>query len=116
MQYTLRGFTHQLGFRVYSFESVDERRVRTDYVVKADLDLLRKYRIPVQEAALLCRGLLEQRNEAETQRTFTYDETHMRLYADACAMQREAAKDRKAPRRAPTQNSGAAWRARTNGA
>lgn len=117
MQYMLRGFTHQLGFRLFTFELIDERRVRTDFVVKADLNLLRKYSIPVQEAALLCRGLLEQRNQDEAQRTFTYDEAQMRSYANACAVQREAAKNRKAPRRAPSQNTGAAWRARPeNGA
>ena len=109
MQYMLRGFTHQLGFRVYAFESLDERRVRTGFVVKTDLNLLRQYGIPVQEAALLCRGLLEQRNEDEGQRTFTYDEAHMRLHACACASQREAAKDRKAPRRAPAQPASVAW-------
>ena len=109
-QYTITGFSHDLGLRVFVFESVGEDRVRTEYKVKADLALIRRYGIRVQELPLLCRGLLERRNEGEEQRTFTYTEDDMRLHADVCAARDLEAQKKKAPRKPPTENLGAAWR------
>jgi len=110
MQYILTGFTHDMGFRVFAFEGVGEDRSRTEYNVRADLALILRYRIRVQELPLLCRGILERRNETEGQRAFTYTEADMCGYADACATRSAAAQKRKAPRRAPSGNVGSAWR------
>jgi hypothetical protein len=110
MDYILTGFTHDVGFRVFAFEGIAEDRVRTAYSVRADLALIRKYGIRVQELPLLCRKVLERREGQDPQRTFTYTEAEMRLRADACAAE-AASQKRKAPRKPPpTQHVGTAWR------
>ena len=106
MQYTLTGFTQDRGFRVFAFEAVAEDRTRSEYKVRTDLDLIRKYSIRVQELPLLCRGVLDRRNVAEEQRTFTYTEADMSLHAD-CAI-RDAAAKRKTPRKQPIEHVEAA--------
>jgi hypothetical protein len=110
MQYILTGFTHDSGFRVFAFECVGKDRVRTKFQVRADLSLIKKYGIRVQDLPILCLGVLERRNEGEEKRTFTYTEVDMRLNSELCASQAAAAKTRKAPRRPPSENVGAAWR------
>ena len=114
MQYILSGFTHDLGFRVFTFECVSDNRLRTEYKVRADLALIAKYGIRVQELPLLCRAILERRNQTEERRTFTYTEADMRLTADLCAARAAVAQKRKAPRRPPSENVGAAWRGPQN--
>lgn len=109
-QYTITGFTHELGFRVFAFECVGEDRLRMEYTVRADLGLIRRYGIRVQELPLLCRGILERRNEGEAQRTFTYTEGDMSHHAEDCALRAADAQKRKTPRKPPSENLGAAWR------
>ena len=109
MQYILTGFSHDVGFRVFAFECIGDDRVRRAYSVRADLTLIRKYGIRMQELPLLCRGILEQREGNDTQRAFTYTEAAMSLRANVCAAE-AAANKRKPPRRPPSENAGAAWR------
>jgi hypothetical protein len=97
MQYTLMGFKHHLGFRVFAFEGVGTDRVRTEYSVSADLSLIRKYGIRMQELPLLCRGILDQLDGSDARRTFTYTEADMCLRA-SCAAE-EAALKKKPPRK-----------------
>ena len=111
MRYILTGFTHELGFRVFAFEGVTDDRARTAFTVRADLALMRKYGIRTQELPLLCRGLLERLADGDRQRTLTYTEEDMCLYAATCNAAREAAaQKKKVPRRPPSENLGAAWR------
>src|SRR5438874_11837597 len=111
-QYTITGFTHESGFRVFAFEWVGEDRVRTEYTVRVDLGLIRKYGIRVQELPLLCRGLLERAGEGEQKCTATFTEEEMRLHAHNCAAARDAAiQKRKSPRTPPTHQIGSNWRA-----
>lgn len=110
MQYILTGFTHDMGFRVFAFEGIGEDRERTKYQVRADLALTHRYGIRQQELPLLCRGVLERRNEDENQQTFTYTETDMRSNAELCALRAADVPKRKAPRRPVSENVGAAWR------
>ena len=109
MQFILTGFTQDAGFRVFAFEGIETDRTRSRHVVRADLGMIRQFGIRVQELPLLCRGVLERRNQAEEQRMFTYTEADMRLHANVCAVQ-AAAQKRKPPRRPPAENLGAAWR------
>lgn len=109
MQYILTGFTHDMGFRVFAFESVGDDRVRTPYTVRADLSLVRKHGIRIQELPLLCQRVLEQRDGTDTKRAFTYAEADMSIRADMCAAE-AAAQKRKPPRRPLGTNVGAAWR------
>jgi hypothetical protein len=57
--FVLTGFSHDLGFRVFEFACVDKERIRTRYTVRADLTLVRKYGVHIQELPLLCRRLLD---------------------------------------------------------
>jgi hypothetical protein len=111
MQYFLTGFTHEAGFRIFAFEGIGDERVRTAYTVRADLALVRKYGIRIQELPLLCRKILEQHNESDTPHAFTYTETEMCLRAaDTRAAEATAQQRKKTPRRPSSENVGTAWR------
>jgi hypothetical protein len=110
MAFILTGFRQDMGFRVFAFERRESDRSRMEFTVKADLGLIRRYDIRVQELPLLCRSFLESRQE-EDARALTYSEDDMR----ACAVTRtaaknEAARKRKPPRRPTGESPGAAWR------
>ena len=111
MQFILTGFTQDTGFRVFAFEGIAEDRSRTAFTVRTDLSLIRRYGIRVQELPLLCRGILEQRNEGGHERTMTFTEEGMRRHADVCAAGRDAAQRRKATHRPPAKPAGSGWRA-----
>jgi hypothetical protein len=113
VQYILTGFSHEMGYRVFVFESIDGR-VRTAYRVKADLALARKHGVPVQELPLLCRALLETRAEGESQRAYTYGEADMCKYEDLRAARAAELQNRKRPltRRTPAHKLGQTWRGR----
>ena len=111
MQFILRGFTQDSGFRVFAFEGIAEDRTRTAFMVRTDLALIRRYGIRVQELPLLCRRLLEQRDKGEQERTMTFTEEGMRRHADVCAAERDAAQRRKATHRPPAKPAGSGWRA-----
>ena len=105
MQFVLKGFLPETGFRVFTFDGIAEDRSRTEFQVRADLSLIRTYGIRVQELPLLCRGLLERRDEAEATHVLTFSEAEMRLHADSRTAEREAAEKRKS-RRAPVPHPG----------
>jgi len=117
MQYILTGFTQDLGFRVFAFERIGEDRLRTRFTVRADLALIRRYGIRLQDLPLMCRGLLDRSNEggsneSDDKRTFIFTEDEMSLYERTSLAAREAAAQKKRPPRRPTsENIGAAWRA-----
>jgi hypothetical protein len=98
VHYILTGFTHRIGFRVFSFDGVAADWVRTTYSVRADLTLARKHGIRVQELPLLCHGILERRSEDDQQRAFTFTEDDMTVHANLVSAALEANK-RKASRR-----------------
>src|SRR5205814_65359 len=100
-----------MGFRVFAFVGIAADRVRSGFTVRADLALIRRYGIRLQDLPLMCRGVLERRDETEAKRALTFTEDQMRVYAKDCALAREAAaQKRKPPRRPPSENVGAAWR------
>jgi hypothetical protein len=112
MQFILKGFSHELGFRVFRFDGVASDRTRTLFTVKADLALSRTYGIPLQELPLLCRALLDEHYEADSNHDLTYSEREMRMHAvNRAAMRDAAAQKRKPARKPPIGNIGAAWRA-----
>lgn len=73
--FVLTGFSHDLGFRVFEFDCVDAARTRTHYTVRADLTLVRKYGVHIQELPLLCRRLLDA--SAVAGRSLTLSEAEM---------------------------------------
>jgi hypothetical protein len=110
MQFILTGFTQDMGFRVFAFEGVKADRTRAQYTVRADLGLIRKYGIRVQELPLLCRALLDKCAETEEKRALIFSEDDMQLRARDSALARETAAMRKPPRRPANTNIGGAWR------
>jgi len=97
MQFLLTGFTHDLGFRVFAFDRIGEDRVRTQCTVRADLGLIRRYGIQIQDLPLLCRSLLDRRDEAIPTHPVVFTEDEMR----ACADERTAARALAASKRKP---------------
>ena len=59
MVFTLTGFTNEGSLRRFTFELAGSGPPRTTVVVIADIALVRKYEIPLQELPLLCVGLLK---------------------------------------------------------
>jgi hypothetical protein len=111
MQFMLTGFTQDLAFRVFAFERMGSDRIRTKMVVRADLALVRRYGIQMQELPLLCRNLLERNENGAETHTLTFSEDDMSLHAkDRASAKEAAASRRKPPRRTPSENVGAAWR------
>ena len=97
MHNTLVGFTHDNGFRVFSFDRRGDDHVRTRCTVRADLVLARTYGIMVQELPLLCRGLLDRCEEGSEIQSLTFAEGEMRACADERAAIREQAASRRKP-------------------
>jgi hypothetical protein len=120
MQFILTGFTQDKEFRVFAFEGIAADRVRTPFTVRADLALSRTYGIRLQELPLMCRAILEHREEtpeeSNTENALTFTEDAMRLHASNCTAARAlAAQKKKPPRRPATETdgapaNGAAWR------
>ena len=105
MQFVLKGFIPETGFRVFTFDGIAEDRTRTEFKVRTDLALIREYGIRVQELPLLCRGLLERRDETDATHTLTFSEDEMRVHANSRTAEKEAADKRRA-RRAPVPHPG----------
>lgn len=112
MQFILTGFSQEMAFRVFAFERMGSDRVRTKYAVKADLSLVRRYGIQMQELPLLCRNLLVRSDSAqETDHTLTFTEDDMNQHAKGCAAAKYAAAQKRKPSRRPASvNVGTAWR------
>lgn len=113
MQFTLLGFTQDIGFRVFSFECMGNDKTKTAHSIRVDLALSRKHGIPLQELPLLCRSALEQDLRAEGTDVMTFTEGEMVLHATTCAEARAAAVlKRKTPRRPTpsTVDTGNGWR------
>lgn len=114
MQFVITGFTHDMGFRVFAFERLEEDRTRTKCTVRADLALVQRYGIRIQELPLLCRGLLDRGDIPGEIQALTFSEDEMRVCADERTAAREAAASkRKTPHRPTTETPGAAWRGHT---
>jgi len=56
----LRGFRQERDIRHFTFKGANDDRTHSEFTVAADVSLLRKYGIAVQELPLLCLHLLEQ--------------------------------------------------------
>jgi hypothetical protein len=111
MQFILTGFTQDTAFRVFQFDFVGAAQPRTQFTVRADLGLIRRYGIRLQDLPLLCRGVLEGREETGEARAFTFTEEKMDLHMKDAAAAKEIAAQRKKPARRPmNENLGAAWR------
>ena len=95
MQFVLKDFKEDKGFRIFVFDGISEDRTRATYCVRADLALAREYGIRLQELPLLCRAVLDRGTEGG--RALTYTEDEMRGHRTAARDQ--AALKRKPPKR-----------------
>jgi hypothetical protein len=100
MQFTLTGFTQDVGSRVFAYEGIGDDRVRIKFTVRADLALSRKYGIRLQELPLMCLGILERSSEPDEAsgaepntmaRALTFTEDAMIRYSEDCVAARDAA-------------------------
>ena len=98
--FVLTGFRHDLGFRVFEFDCVEDGRMRTRHTVRADLALARKYGIHIQELPLLCRRLLDASGKG-SRSSLTLPEAEM----IACAQEAARVQSRK-PWKRPAVSSG----------
>jgi hypothetical protein len=107
MRFTSTGFRPDGGCRVFSYEGIDENRVRTQFTVRVDLALSRQHGIRLQELPLLCVTVLERRTGDDRDLVFT-EEAMARSVVDATAAQEaEAAKTapkRRSPKVQPTES------------
>ena len=88
MVFALMGVTNEGSLRRFTFELAGSGPPRTTVVVVADMALVRKYEIPLQELPLLCVRLLESWT-ADAVVTAVFPETEMIEYAN----RRREAKD-----------------------
>ena len=88
MVFALTGFTDESSLRRFTFELAGSGPPRTTLVVEADMALVRKYDIPLQELPLLCLRLLESLTAAANG-TVVFPEKEMIEYAN----RRKEAKD-----------------------
>lgn len=113
VRFVLTGFSHNMEFRVFAFDRITTERERIQCTVRADLALTRKYGIHLQELPLLCRSLLERKDEGEPIISSTFTEAEMQDCARLRAAAHEAASSKRKPPHRPTgENAGAAWRGR----
>jgi hypothetical protein len=97
-QFLLTGFTQTAAIRVYAFERrVDARLL--DYTVEVDLALISGYGIRIQELPLLCRELLQQKEQPDEIGAYIFTEQRMRSRAEELAAVKEEADRRKKERR-----------------
>jgi len=111
MDYVFTGFRQVEAIRHYGFEGIASDRSRTKYNVQADMALLRKYAIALQDVPLLCRRFLQEREGNDDLVSVMMNEDAMRKYADArTALLEDAARKRKQHRTPLSNKIGQAWR------
>ena len=91
MQFIMSGFTPDEGFRVFSFNRVGNDYARTRFTLRADLSLIGKYGISMQELPLLMKEHLESGHAAESATALVFTEEAMRACAEHRAAGRSAA-------------------------
>src|SRR3954469_21550229 len=89
MDFVLTGFRQDANIRRFAFQRVATDHSRTEFTVSADMALLVKHKIPLQEIPLLCRALLEDQNGSGPAKAVTFSETDMLVYVQ----RRTTAKD-----------------------
>ena len=115
MKFIYTGFTHETtGVRQYDFEGVVSPGIRKGFLVTADVALLTKHHIQIQDAPMMCMRLLESSAETEPQLDLlVLTEANMMIQALANAAERETAakkRTRRTFRPANAMTPGMAWR------
>jgi len=74
MDFVLTGFRQEANIRRFAFQRVAGDHSRTEFTVSADMSLLVKHKIPLQELPLLCRALLEDQQQTGPAKAVTFTE------------------------------------------
>lgn len=109
MGFILTGFRQDRSVRRYAFDYVSAEQGREACVVCADLSLLQKHHIPLQEVPLLCRRLLEAA-DAGARHQLVFSETDMLSYATNRAAKLEGDLKKRKHRAPVSRRVGLAWR------
>jgi hypothetical protein len=112
MEFVFTGFRQESDIRSYTFQIIAADRTRTKVTVGADLSLIRKHRIPLQELPLLCRRLLENHTGGrKSTATLMFTEKDMLGYvSERVAAEHVAEMKRRAHRTPVSSRAGQAWR------
>ena len=101
MKLAYMGFRHETtAVRLYSFEGVVAEGTRKDFLVTADIALLTKHHIRIQEVPMMCLRLLESSAEAEPQLellVLTEADMTAHVHAKAAEAEKAASKRKKRP-------------------
>ena len=81
IEFILTGFKQSLNIRHYFFQVTALDRTKYEVSVDADLDLMRRYGISIQEMPLLCRRLLEGRPGTKPSELVVFSEQTMSAFA-----------------------------------
>jgi hypothetical protein len=111
MEFVFTGFRQESDIRRYTFHIIAADRTRTKVTVGADLSLVRKHRIPLQELPLLCRRLLENHTGGSKVGALMFTEKDMLGYvSQRVAAEQVAELKRRAHRTPVSSRAGQAWR------
>ena len=114
MNFVYTGFRQDDGVRQYVFQSVTQPPEK--FTVGADLNLVRKHNIPLQELPLLCRRLLEATDEPQKSPGLVFTEQDMLGYVEKRArVAHDAELKRRRFRVAASPRIGEAWRSKAPG-
>lgn len=101
MEYVLTGVERSGNIRLYGFAEFGSDFRQTEFSIAVDIDVVRKYGIPLQELPLLCRFFLEEQCAAGLDRNLTYDEAEMIKYTTRRADAARGTEQRKTHRKSP---------------
>ena len=101
MEFVLTGFRQESNVRRFAFQRVAGDHSRTEFTVSADMSLLVKHKIPLQELPLLCRALLEDQQQAGPGKAVTFTETDMLVYVNRRSAAKDEADRKRAQHRSP---------------
>jgi hypothetical protein len=117
VEFVLTGFSQENNIRRYTFQALpagNSKPVATnkkEWTVSADLSLMRKHKIPLQELPLLCKRLVEAQADQAKEDTLMFTERDMLGYASNRTAAELAAEVKKRARRMPSSSRvGMAWR------
>lgn len=101
MEFVLTGFRQDANVRRFAFQRVAGDHSRTEFTVSADMSLLVKHKIPLQELPLLCRALLEDQQQTGPAKAVTFTETDMLVYVNRRSAAKDEADRKRAQHRSP---------------
>ena len=109
VEFVLTGFSQENNIRRYTFQALPTGNhkpvpgsTKKEWTVSADLSLMRKHKIPLQELPLLCKRVVEAQAEQTKEEALTFSERDMLGYASNRSAAELAAEVKKRARRMPS--------------